>query len=449
MKKGRFTLLLSMCIVLSLLLAACSGGSPTPEVNTPVPQAEPVVVEPTTLAASDPEIDCMGAQPGDELTMMYQWSGLEEENLNKVLQPLFDACGFTVVPESSRDQGLLDTRVQAGTPPDLVFWTIRHALQYQDSLVPLTDLGIQSENYASYWSDQGTFNGRWLALPVKADPKSLVWYSPVTFEAYGYEVPQTWPELEALVEQMAADGNVPWSMGFESGDATGWTGSDFIQDLLQVRQGYGYVHDIISGDVAYNDAGVKEAYEMYKKWAADPKYTVGGLQGTLSTQFRDAIYKVFSDPPEAMMVKQSGFAGGAVAAQFPELVYGVDYDFFGVPDIQGVQGGASWMMAFSDKPAVKAVVAYLSSDLGGQKWAEVGFDLTPNMAGVNSYTDPALLKKAELVANAEDFTPDIGDSIPSGFGNAEWRAIIDYLNGGNLDTILSQAAEVQAAGTNP
>jgi alpha-glucoside transport system substrate-binding protein len=148
-----------------------------------------------------------------------------------------------------------------------------------------------------------------------------------------------------------------------------------------------------------------------------------------------------------MMVKQSGFAGGAVAAQFPELVYGVDYDFFGVPDIQGVQGGASWMMAFSDKPAVQAVVAYLSSDLGGQKWAEVGFDLTPNMAGNGFYTDPALLKKGDLMANAEDFTPDIGDSIPSGFGNAEWRAIIDYLNGGNLEAILARTAEVQAAGT--
>jgi hypothetical protein len=221
-------------------------------------------------AVAMPTIDCMGAQPGDELTMMYQWSGVEEENLNKVLQPLFDACGFTVVPESSRDQGLLDTRVQAGTPPDLVFWTIRHALQYQDSLVALTDLGVQSDNYASYWSDQGTFNGRWLALPVKADPKSLVWYSPVTFDAYGYEVPATWAELEALVEQMVADGNVPWSMGFESGDATGWTGSDFIQDVLQVKQGYGYVHDIINGSVPYDDAGVKEAYEIYKKWAVDP-----------------------------------------------------------------------------------------------------------------------------------------------------------------------------------
>jgi alpha-glucoside transport system substrate-binding protein len=51
----------------------------------------------------------------------------------------------------------------------------------------------------------------------------------------------------------------------------------------------------------------------------DEKYTVGGAQGTLSTPFLEAIYKPFSDPPEAMMVKQSGFAGGEVAKQFPDL----------------------------------------------------------------------------------------------------------------------------------
>ncbi|HSM57237.1 MAG TPA: ABC transporter substrate-binding protein [Candidatus Sulfomarinibacteraceae bacterium] len=397
--------------------------------------------------AQSGDIDCMGAAPGDEVTMLYQWAGVEEENLNRVLQPLIDACGITLSPESSRDQGLLDTRVQAGTPPDIVFWTFRQAQQYQDVLVPMTDLGVHEENYADFWREAGTLGGEWLALPVKADPKTLVWYSPVNFEAFGYEVPATWEELEDLVEQMVADGNVPWSMGLESGDATGWTGSDFIQDILQVKQGPDYVRGIIDGTVPYDDAGVRNAYELYGAWAADPAYTVGGAQGTLSTAFLDAIYKVFSDPPEAMMVEQSGFAGGAIAEQFPELTYGVDYDFFKVPGADSLQGGTSWMMAFSDEPAAQALVAYLSSDAGGVKWAEVGFDLTPNSAGTDAYTDPALLKKAEMLAETEDFVPDLGDSIPSGFGNAEWTAIINFLNGESLDVVLPRAAEVQADAT--
>ncbi len=104
----------------------------------------------------------------------------EEENLNKILAPFVDACGVVIEPESTRDQALLDTRVQAGTPPDITFWNVTQLTQYQDLLVPMTDLGVHGENYADYWKTIGTVNGAWLGLPVKADPKTLVWYNPLT-----------------------------------------------------------------------------------------------------------------------------------------------------------------------------------------------------------------------------------------------------------------------------
>jgi alpha-glucoside transport system substrate-binding protein len=398
-----------------------------------------------TSAPQTGGIDCMGAQKGDEVSMLYQWSGNEEENLNKILQPLVDACGIVLKPESTRDQALLDTRVKAGTPPDIAFWNVPQLTQYKDKLVPVTDLGVNAANYADYWQKIGTVDGKWLGLPVKADIKTIIWYSPANFKAGGYEAPKTWAELDALVEKMVADGKVPWSMGLESGDATGWTGSDFIQDILLVTKGPDYVLGIIDGSVPYNDAGVKAAYETYGKWAKDEKYTVGGAKGTLSTAFLQAIYKPFSDPAEAMMVKQSGFAGGEIAKQFPSLKYGTDYDFFGVPGAQGLQGGSDWMMSFSNKAAVKAVFAYLSSDAGGKQWAKVGFDTTPNKAGTDAYTDPALLKKGAILAGASGFTPDIGDSIPGGFGSAEFKAVADFVNdAADLDTILAAVAKVQA-----
>jgi alpha-glucoside transport system substrate-binding protein len=243
---------------------------------------------------------------------------------------------------------------------------------------------------------------------------------------------------------MVADGNVPWSMGMESGAATGWTGSDFIQDILLVQQGPKYVTDLISGKVPYNDAGVKQAYETYGMWAMDEKYTVGGATGTVSTGFLDAIYKAFSDPAEAMMVKQSGFAGGEVAKQYPDLKYGTDYDFFAVPGAQGMQGGADFMMAFGDSPAAKALVSYLTGAAGAAEWAKVSFDLSPNNLALGNYTDPALIKKAEALAGAAGFTPDIGDTIPAPFGEAEWKAIVDYVNGADLGEALDAAAKVQA-----
>jgi len=430
--------LAALLVLVSMLLAACGPQATPTEVMTEAPASS------SSSASSQPEM-CMGGQPGDEISMLYQWSGVEEESLNKVLQPLIDACGFVLKPESTRDQALLDTRVKAGTPPDVAFWNVAQLVQYKDQLKPMDTLGAHRENYPDFFVTPGTIDGKWLGLPVKADVKTIIWYSPANFQAAGYEVPKTWDELDALVEKMVADGNVPWSMGMESGDATGWTGSDFIQDILLVQQGPQYVLDIISGKVPYNDPGVKQAYETYGKWAKDPKYTVGGAQGTLSTAFLQAIYKPFADPPEAMMVKQSGFAGGEIAKQFPDLKQGTDYDFFVVPGAQGLQGGADWMMAFSDKPAVQALVAYLSSTDGGANWAKATFGITPNKGAAGNYTDPALQKLGEALANTQGFTPDIGDTIPGGFGSAEWKALVDYVNGGDLDKDLSDAAAAQAA----
>lgn len=449
-------MLLSLLVLGSLILSACGGGAATeaPPAMTeePAMTQEPAMTEAPT-ATEEPAmteepmaggIDCMGAQPGDEVSMLYQWSGVEEASLNQVLQPLVDACGIVLKPESTRDQALLDTRVQAGTPPDIAFWNVAQLVQYQDQLKTMDELGAHRDNYADFFLNPGTINGKWLGLPVKADVKTIIWYSPVNFEAFGYTVPTTWDELDALVEKMVADGNVPWSMGFESGDATGWTGSDFIQDILLVQQGPDYVLNIINGTVSYDDAGVKQAYETYGKWAKDPKYTVGGAQGTLSTGFLDAIYKPFSDPPEAMMVKQSGFAGGEIAKQYPDLKQGTDYDFFVVPGAQGLQGGADWMMAFSDKPAVKALVGYLSSTEGGANWAKATFGLSPNKGAAGNYTDAALQKLGDALAATKGFTPDIGDTIPGGFGSAEFKGISDFVNGGDLDAILASLAAVQA-----
>jgi alpha-glucoside transport system substrate-binding protein len=433
---GSLTALLA---VIALLITACGGPSatatpfPTEPLATematePVPATEPATeaatTEPTAAATTEATteataeattaataeatspttgtgaIDCKGAAQGDTVTMLYQWSGTEEASLNQVLQPLVEACGIVVQPESTRDQAILDTRVQGGNPPDIAFWNVTQLNQYQEQLMALDELGATMSNYAEFFTSPGVIENRWLGLPVKADVKTLIWYSPAVFEANGYTVPTTWDELDALVEQMVADGNVPWSMGFESDDATGWAGSDFIQDILLVQQGPDYVNGLIDGSIPYNDPGVMQAYETYGKWATDETYTVGGAQGTLSTRFLDAIYLPFADPPEAMMVKQSGFAGAEIEAQFPELEQGTDYDFFVIPGAQGLQGGADWLMAFSDSPAVQAVVTYLSSEAGGVAWAEASFGLSPNMAAAGHYSEPALVKLDEALANA-------------------------------------------------
>src|SRR5260221_14255769 len=79
--------------------------------------------------AQSSTIDCKGAKSGDTVSILYQWSGEEETHFANIVKPLADACGIAFQPESTRDQALLDTKVQAGTPPDVTFWTLAAAIR--------------------------------------------------------------------------------------------------------------------------------------------------------------------------------------------------------------------------------------------------------------------------------------------------------------------------------
>ena len=120
---SKLSKLLTVIALFAITLAACgTAATPTPVMTEP-PATEAPTMPAATEAATATEapvaggIDCMGAASGDEISMIYQWSGVEEESLNKILQPLVDACGIVLKPESTRDQALLDTRVRLAPRP--------------------------------------------------------------------------------------------------------------------------------------------------------------------------------------------------------------------------------------------------------------------------------------------------------------------------------------------
>jgi len=429
-------LLLSLLILASLILTACGGATETPTEALPEPTEPPVVEEEV--------IECMGGE-GSEISMLATWSGDEEARLIEIFQPLIDECGITFTYEGTRDlNALLATRVEGGNPPDISLMpNVGAFAMYADDLIPLEDLGANLDNYAEGWLELGSVDGVVYGVFVKSDIKSTVWYSPIAFEAMGYEVPGTWDEFVGLIDQIKADGGIPLSMGMESGAATGWTGTDFVQDIMMRTGGVDFTNGLATHSTAWNDAGVKEAWELYGNWATDPTYALGGADGTVSVGFLDAIYTVFADPPQAYMVKQSGFGGGVVEGQYPELVFGTDFDFFIIPSMDGspapLQVGADAMAVFNDSPGVQAVVAYLTSKQGGQAWAASGFDLSPNgkVTGAD-YTNPISAAKADALAAAPVVSFDVGDLLPGGMVMDEFEGITEYVNGGDLDKILDR-----------
>ena len=435
-KKKILWVIVTLFLVMAVSMTACK---PKAE-----PTEAPMEPEPTKAEEAAPaeEIDCFGGE-GSEISLLAVWAGDEEARLVEIFQPLIDACDITFTYEGTRDlAAVLATRVEGGNAPDVTMMpSVGSLTQYKDKLVSLADLGANLDNYSASWLALGTVDGEVLGVFVKSDIKSIVWYSPLVFEAEGYAVPTTWEEFVALVDQIKADGGVPLSMGMESGGATGWTGTDFVQDIMLRTQGLDFVNGLALHDTAWNDPGVLETWKLYGSWASDSAYALGGAQGTVSTGFIDAINAVFSDPPQAYMVKQSGFGGGVAMGQYPELEFGTDVDFFVIPEMDGsapvMQVGGDAMAVFNDTPAVRAFVAYLTSGQGGQAWAASGFDLSPNEKATGEYyADPIAAAKANALVNASAVSFDVGDLLLSGLNMSEFEAITEYVSGGDLNAIL-------------
>jgi alpha-glucoside transport system substrate-binding protein len=429
---------------LVLLLAAC-GATPAPTV---VPTTAPVVAPTSAPPAPTPEpvgmYDCGGGE-GGTVSMIGVWSAEEEATFKSILQPFLDECNITLQYEGTRDLAVYSTRIEGGNPPDIAGLPNPGLLaQFTDYMVPLQDV-IDLSQYSSAWQSLGSVDGTVYGAFFKADTKSLVWYSPPVFAAMNYQVPTTWAEMTTLMDQVVADGGVPWSCGIESADATGWVGTDWIQDILLRTQGADFVEQWARHEVAWTDPAIQEAFQTYYDVCGSDQYALGGAQGTLNTTFQDSLYPPFDDPPTAYMVRQASFAGGLIATQFPDLVAGTDYTFFMFPafnDTYGapMQGGADVMAFFNqDNAAAVALMKYMFGEQGGKALAASGWGLSPNNnVTAADYTSALQGQAAALMNQAPAFSFDADDRFPGGLNVDYWQAIVEYLNGGDLDTILQR-----------
>ena len=438
----RWSLLLALVLVASMVLAACGPTeAPTEEAT--------VTTAPTGKATEAPvteEFDCMGAE-GSTVSMIGVWSGDEEAKFKGILEPFLSACNVTLNYEGTRDQAVLATRVEGGNPPDIAGLPNPGIIgQYKDNLVPIGDV-VDLDNYSAAWQSLGSVGGTVYGAFFKADTKSLVWYNVKAFADKGYAVPTTWDEMMALSDKIVADGGVPWSAGIESGDATGWVATDWIQDILLRTKGPDFVEQWVRHEVPWTDPAIKAAWEEYYNIVASDKYALGGADGTINTNFAESLYPLYLDPPAAYLDRMAGFAGGVISEQYPDLKPVDDYDFFLLPaksDAVGapMQGGADVFVMFNDSPAAKALLAYMFSPLAGEELAESGWGLSPNnKVGADAYSDALSGKMAVAMNEAPAFSFDADDRMPGGINMDYFAGITEYIGGGDLDAILSRLEE--------
>ena len=75
----------------------------------------------------------------------------------------------------------------------------------------------------------------------------------------GTRIPTTCDELMALSDQIVADGSTPWCVGFESGAATGWPATDWMEDIMLRTAGPDTYDQWYKHEIPFNDPAVVTA----------------------------------------------------------------------------------------------------------------------------------------------------------------------------------------------
>lgn len=389
------------------------------------------------------------AQSG-RVTMLGTWGGQELEAFEQVLAAFTEETGIEVDFTGTRDLvAVLTTRVAAGNPPDVA--ALPNPGQMREfaadgALVDLStflDMEQLQDEYADTWIDLGSADGKLYAIFISADLKSLVWYSPKQFAARGYEVPTTWDELMALTERIAADGHTPWAIGLESGAASGWPGTDWIEDIMLRTAGPELYDQWVNHEIPWDHPAVKRAFELFGQIARNPRYVYGGVPGVLATNFGDSPSALFTDPPRAFLHRQATFVQGFIQTNNPGLVPGEDYDFFMLPPIDEewgtpALGAADMISMFNDTPEARALMQFLASPKAQEIWVSQLGKLSPNVrVSEDAYPDVLTRKAAQLLAQADTFRFDGSDLMPAAVGSgAFFDGILNYVAGDDLDDVL-------------
>jgi alpha-glucoside transport system substrate-binding protein len=361
---------------------------------------------------------------------------------------LFTTCtGAEVVYEGSREfEAQLVVRVKSGNPPDIAYVPqpgLLKTLVTDTKKVVEAPKGVSSnvdEFWGQDWKDYGTVDGKFYAAPLGANVKSFVWYSPTMFEKNGWTVPKTWDEMTALSDKIAASGTKPWCFGIESGDATGWPLTDFLEDAVLRDAGPDAYNDWVSHKIPFNDPKIAKSLDRVGDILKNEDYVNGGIgdvKSIATTPWTDGGLPILKN--KCAMMRQANFyaanwpkgtdvseTGDAFAFYLPTTS-----EEFGDP----VLGGGEFVTAFSDRPEVQAFQTYLSSDT----WANEKAKATPDGGWVsaNKGLDVANLGSpidklsAETLQNKDAvFRFDGSDQMPGAVGAGSfWKEMTAWITG--------------------
>jgi alpha-glucoside transport system substrate-binding protein len=446
----------AVALAVSIAVAATvSRAQPTaqrgPGAQPPLPAASVAAAEKAARAIVH------GKKIGGSADFLGVVTGSAGDALLAALKPFEDATGVKVDYEATfSQQSILQTRIQAGNPPDVVFSSYPLQLVQlarQGKLAPMSgivDMRAVERQYPKALLDLGTVNGKLYAYFSIVNYHALIWYDPNKYTGPRHP---SWAQLAAWTKQSAAAGKPPWCLGIESGATTGWPAANEVLDALFVRR-YGpkLAAEWEAGKLPWTSPQVRWAWNSVGAIFTDPKMVNGGAAAVASTNFLAAGNGMFSDPPTCYLLPEEQWYGEFV----PALVKGTtpaDVGYFPFPsiapaykDLQMVDGNQ--VAVLRNRPQARALAAYMATPQFETLLAETGQFLVPNAAvSASSYPTPLARSFAKsLVASktAQKNTILVPSVLfPVAVTNEFFKDLTTYLqNPGQLSSLLSDMDSV-------
>ncbi|QIK82272.1 ABC transporter substrate-binding protein [Sanguibacter sp. HDW7] len=391
---------------------------------------------------------------------------LEGEDQKESYKQFEECTGATIDYEGSREfEDQLPIRIEAGNAPDIAYLPQPGLLKtlvanYPGKVIAASEGTAANVDkfFSPSWKDYGTVDGTFYAAPLGANMKSFVWYNPGIFTEKGYAIPTTWDEMLALTDKIAADypDSKPWCAGIESGGATGWPATDWVEDVMLRTAGPDVYDKWVSHEIPFNDPQVVAALDAVGAILKDPARVNGGfgdVKSIATTPWTDGGLPIIPEEgaaPKCFLHRaanfyQNNWPKGTTVAE--------DGDVFAfylpgkTADDKPVLGGGEFVAAFRDAPEVAAFQAFLASDTwanakakategGGWVSANSGLDVN------NLATDFDKLAASVLGDKNSVIRFDASDLMPAEVGAGSfWKEMVKFFSEDKSSQAVADAIE--------
>lgn len=377
-----------------------------------------------------------GEKIGGTVHILGVNGGYELEILKAAWKPFEEATGITVDYAATTDFiAVLQTRVDAGDPPDVVGSTnINNLLRFAGA-GKLQDLGemIGRDKFEGHFdpgmlqaaSYDGKIYGVWTEIH-----NFMIWYNNHTYD--GPKDSPTWEEFEAWAEKRASEGNPPWCYTDERGASTGYSGLQWISTYILRNFGPEVFTGLTNGTHPWNSDEVKQAFEAFGKMVHDDRMLQGGAIGAMSTPAVRLNEGMFSDPARCSVSLWATYTAGLTMNIYPEVKPIEDLNFMPVPgkpefaNYQNFQG--TIYLAFKDSPQIKAFMTYLASEYQQRLVAASGNWAVANQAiKPADYPNPIITQVSEMFLKPGiTLLPQPNQIIDPPITQAFLKAVIQY-----------------------